>query len=120
MQIENYPYPSTWQWFKVRGMATTVLAVSMTRGLQASGGRKMVSAQTVRNVLHSAGLKTRTPRKKSYISEEDNPQLQEHMSAEAKRTSKLIMLNVIDATFKAEFFQKFSSWNKLKRVVLIA
>ncbi|GFW55679.1 integrase catalytic domain-containing protein [Trichonephila clavipes] len=48
---------------------------------------------------------------------EDNPQLQEHMSAEAKRTSKLIMLNVIDATFKAEFFQKFSSWNKLKRVV---
>ncbi|GFT59604.1 integrase catalytic domain-containing protein [Trichonephila clavipes] len=47
----------------------------------------------------------------------DNPQLQEHMSAEAKRTSKLIMLNVVDATFKAEFFQKFSSWNKLKRVV---
>ncbi|GFU75538.1 integrase catalytic domain-containing protein [Trichonephila clavipes] len=39
------------------------------------------------------------------------------MSAEAKRTSKLIMLNVVDATFKAEFFQKFSSWNKLKRVV---
>ncbi|GFT54121.1 uncharacterized protein TNCV_4179701 [Trichonephila clavipes] len=39
------------------------------------------------------------------------------MSAEAKRTSKLIMLNVIDATFKAEFFQKFSSRNKLKRVV---
>ncbi|GFV15973.1 integrase catalytic domain-containing protein [Trichonephila clavipes] len=38
------------------------------------------------------------------------------MSAEAKRTSKLIMLNVVDATFKAEFFQKFSSWNKLKRV----
>ncbi|GFT35063.1 integrase catalytic domain-containing protein [Trichonephila clavipes] len=34
---------------------------------------------------------------------EDNPQLQEHMSAEAKRTSKLIMLNVVDATFKAEF-----------------
>ncbi|GFX05929.1 transposable element Tcb1 transposase [Trichonephila clavipes] len=28
-----------------------------------------VSAQTVRNVLHSAGLKTRTPRKKPYISE---------------------------------------------------
>ncbi|GFV49631.1 integrase catalytic domain-containing protein [Trichonephila clavipes] len=27
------------------------------------------------------------------------------------------MLNVVDATFKAEFFQKFSSWNKLKRVV---
>ncbi|GFT50522.1 integrase catalytic domain-containing protein [Trichonephila clavipes] len=48
---------------------------------------------------------------------EDNPQLQEHMSVEAKRTSKLIMLNVVDATFKAEFFQKFSSWNKLKRVV---
>ncbi|GFT08341.1 integrase catalytic domain-containing protein [Trichonephila clavipes] len=48
---------------------------------------------------------------------EDNPQLQEHMSAEAKRTSKLIMLNVVDATFKTEFFQKFSSWNKLKRVV---
>ncbi|GFT23872.1 integrase catalytic domain-containing protein [Trichonephila clavipes] len=48
---------------------------------------------------------------------EDNPQLQEHMSAEAKRTSKLILLNVVDATFKAEFFQKFSSWNKLKRVV---
>ncbi|GFS72701.1 transposable element Tcb2 transposase [Trichonephila clavipes] len=48
---------------------------------------------------------------------EDNPQLQKHMSAEAKRTSKLIMLNVVDATFKAEFFQKFSSWNKLKRVV---
>ncbi|GFV12174.1 integrase catalytic domain-containing protein [Trichonephila clavipes] len=48
---------------------------------------------------------------------EDNPQLQEHMSAEAKGTSKLIMLNVVDATFKAEFFQKFSSWNKLKRVV---
>ncbi|GFW85339.1 integrase catalytic domain-containing protein [Trichonephila clavipes] len=48
---------------------------------------------------------------------EDNPQLQEHMSTEAKRTSKLIMLNVVDATFKAEFFQKFSSWNKLKRVV---
>ncbi|GFW23877.1 integrase catalytic domain-containing protein [Trichonephila clavipes] len=48
---------------------------------------------------------------------EDNPKLQEHMSAEAKRTSKLIMLNVVDATFKAEFFQKFSSWNKLKRVV---
>ncbi|GFW52089.1 integrase catalytic domain-containing protein [Trichonephila clavipes] len=48
---------------------------------------------------------------------EDNPQLQEHMSAEAKRTSKLIMLNVVDATFKAEFFQKFSTWNKLKRVV---
>ncbi|GFX22816.1 integrase catalytic domain-containing protein [Trichonephila clavipes] len=48
---------------------------------------------------------------------EDNPQLQEHMSAEAKRTSKLIMLNVVDATFKAEFFQKFSSFNKLKRVV---
>ncbi|GFT60787.1 integrase catalytic domain-containing protein [Trichonephila clavipes] len=40
---------------------------------------------------------------------EDNPQLQEHMSAEAKRTSKLIMLNVVDAPFKAEFFQKFSS-----------
>ncbi|GFV18738.1 integrase catalytic domain-containing protein [Trichonephila clavipes] len=39
------------------------------------------------------------------------------MSAEAKRTSKLIMLNVVDATFKAEFFQKFSSRNKLKRVV---
>ncbi|GFX05996.1 integrase catalytic domain-containing protein [Trichonephila clavipes] len=49
---------------------------------------------------------------------EDNPQLQEHMFAEAKRTSKLIMLNVVDATFKAEFFQKFSSWNKLKRVVV--
>ncbi|GFT44389.1 integrase catalytic domain-containing protein [Trichonephila clavipes] len=48
---------------------------------------------------------------------EDNPQLQEHMSAEAKRTSMLIMQNVVDATFKAEFFQKFSSWNKLKRVV---
>ncbi|GFV12423.1 integrase catalytic domain-containing protein [Trichonephila clavipes] len=48
---------------------------------------------------------------------EDNPQLQEHMSAEAKRTSKLIMLNVVDATFKAELFQKFSSWNKLKKVV---
>ncbi|GFW27196.1 DUF1758 domain-containing protein [Trichonephila clavipes] len=48
---------------------------------------------------------------------EDNPQLQEHMSTEAKRTSKLIMLNVVDAIFKAEFFQKFSSWNKLKRVV---
>ncbi|GFW07384.1 integrase catalytic domain-containing protein [Trichonephila clavipes] len=48
---------------------------------------------------------------------EDNPKLQEHMSAEAKRTSKLIMLNVVDATFKTEFFQKFSSWNKLKRVV---
>ncbi|GFS96396.1 integrase catalytic domain-containing protein [Trichonephila clavipes] len=47
---------------------------------------------------------------------EDNPQLQEHMSAEAKRTSKLIMLNVVDVTLKAEFFQKFSSWNKLKRV----
>ncbi|GFS45444.1 integrase catalytic domain-containing protein [Trichonephila inaurata madagascariensis] len=45
---------------------------------------------------------------------EDNPQLQEHMSAEAKRTSKLIMLNVVDATFKAEFLHKFSSWNKLK------
>ncbi|GFV39533.1 uncharacterized protein TNCV_1367741 [Trichonephila clavipes] len=29
-----------------------------------------VSAQTVRNVLHSAGLKARTPRKKPYISEE--------------------------------------------------
>ncbi|GFW18717.1 paired domain-containing protein [Trichonephila clavipes] len=28
-----------------------------------------VSAQTVRNVLHSAGLKARTPRKKPYISE---------------------------------------------------
>ncbi|GFY60138.1 integrase catalytic domain-containing protein [Trichonephila inaurata madagascariensis] len=39
------------------------------------------------------------------------------MSAEAKRTFKLIMLNVVDATFKAEFFQKFSSLNKLKRVV---
>ncbi|GFW09083.1 integrase catalytic domain-containing protein [Trichonephila clavipes] len=26
------------------------------------------------------------------------------------------MLNVVDATFKSEFFQKFSSWNKLKRV----
>ncbi|GFU86297.1 integrase catalytic domain-containing protein [Trichonephila clavipes] len=48
---------------------------------------------------------------------EDNPKLQEHMSAEAKRTSKLIMLNVVDATFKAEFLQNFSSWNKLKRVV---
>ncbi|GFW85277.1 integrase catalytic domain-containing protein [Trichonephila clavipes] len=36
---------------------------------------------------------------------EDNPKLQEHMSAEAKRTSKPIMLNVVDATFKAEFFQ---------------
>ncbi|GFX26563.1 integrase catalytic domain-containing protein [Trichonephila clavipes] len=48
---------------------------------------------------------------------EDNPQLQEHMSVEAKRTSKLIMLNVVDATFKTEFFQKFLSWNKLKRVV---
>ncbi|GFX80512.1 integrase catalytic domain-containing protein [Trichonephila clavipes] len=47
----------------------------------------------------------------------DNPQLKEHMSAEAKRTSKLIMLNVVDATFKAEFFQKFSSWNKLKIIV---
>ncbi|GFV15868.1 integrase catalytic domain-containing protein [Trichonephila clavipes] len=44
-------------------------------------------------------------------------QLQEHMSAEAKRTPKLILLNVVDATFKAEFFQKFSSWNKWKRVV---
>ncbi|GFW77330.1 integrase catalytic domain-containing protein [Trichonephila clavipes] len=49
---------------------------------------------------------------------EDNPQLQEHMSAETKRTSKLIMLSVVDATFKAEFLQKFSSWNKLKRVVV--
>ncbi|GFR09279.1 integrase catalytic domain-containing protein [Trichonephila clavata] len=38
---------------------------------------------------------------------EDNPQLQEGMSAEAKRTSKLIMLTMVDATFKAEFFQKF-------------
>ncbi|GFW13013.1 integrase catalytic domain-containing protein [Trichonephila clavipes] len=47
---------------------------------------------------------------------EDNLQLQEHMSAEAKRSSKLIMLNVVVATFKAEFFQKFSSWNKLKGV----
>ncbi|GFY05746.1 paired domain-containing protein [Trichonephila clavipes] len=28
-----------------------------------------LSAQTVRNVLHSAGLKARTPRKKPYISE---------------------------------------------------
>ncbi|GFY78906.1 uncharacterized protein TNIN_107821 [Trichonephila inaurata madagascariensis] len=50
---------------------------------------------------------------------EDNPQLQEHMSAEAKRTSKLIMLNVVDATFKAEFLQKFSSWNKLKLLLLL-
>ncbi|GFQ80045.1 DUF1758 domain-containing protein [Trichonephila clavata] len=39
------------------------------------------------------------------------------MSAEAKRTSNLIMLTVADANFKAEFFEKFSSWNKLKRVV---
>ncbi|XP_071043466.1 uncharacterized protein [Parasteatoda tepidariorum] len=46
---------------------------------------------------------------------EDDPQLNENMTAEAK-TTKLIMLNVVDATFKAEFFQKFSSWNKLKRV----
>ncbi|GFX67393.1 uncharacterized protein TNCV_720571 [Trichonephila clavipes] len=29
-----------------------------------------VSAQTVRNVLHSAGLKAKTPRKKPYISEQ--------------------------------------------------
>ncbi|GFX39989.1 integrase catalytic domain-containing protein [Trichonephila clavipes] len=29
----------------------------------------------------------------------------------------MIMLNVVDATFKAEYFHKFSSWNKLKRVV---
>ncbi|GFX15946.1 hypothetical protein TNCV_522531 [Trichonephila clavipes] len=29
----------------------------------------LVSAQTVRNVLHSAGLEARTPRKKPYISE---------------------------------------------------
>ncbi|GFR33063.1 integrase catalytic domain-containing protein [Trichonephila clavata] len=50
--------------------------------------------------------------------EDNNPQLQEDMSAEAKRTSKLIMLNVVDATFKTEFFQKLSSWNKLKRVVV--
>ncbi|GFX72273.1 hypothetical protein TNCV_4551951 [Trichonephila clavipes] len=28
-----------------------------------------VSAQTVKNVLHSAGLKVRTPRKKPYIGE---------------------------------------------------
>ncbi|GFR25022.1 integrase catalytic domain-containing protein [Trichonephila clavata] len=48
---------------------------------------------------------------------EDNPQLQEDMSTEAKGISKLIMLTVVDATFKVEFFQKFSSWNKLKRVV---
>ncbi|GFS30022.1 integrase catalytic domain-containing protein [Trichonephila inaurata madagascariensis] len=41
----------------------------------------------------------------------------EDKSAEAKRTSKLIMLNIVDATFKAEFLQKFSSWKKLKRVV---
>ncbi|GFY02108.1 hypothetical protein TNCV_5099691 [Trichonephila clavipes] len=31
--------------------------------------RFFLSAQTVRNVLHSAGLKARTPRKKPYISE---------------------------------------------------
>ncbi|GFR22340.1 integrase catalytic domain-containing protein [Trichonephila clavata] len=48
---------------------------------------------------------------------EDNPQLQEDMSTEAKRTSKLIMLTVVDATFKVEFFQNFLSCNKLKRVV---
>ncbi|GFR28831.1 integrase catalytic domain-containing protein [Trichonephila clavata] len=48
---------------------------------------------------------------------EDNPQLQEDMSTEAKGISKLIMLTVVDATFKVEFFQNFSSWNKLKRVV---
>ncbi|GFT46906.1 DUF1758 domain-containing protein [Trichonephila clavipes] len=50
----------------------------------------------------------------------DNPQLQEHMSAKAKGTPKLIMLNVVDATFKTEFFQKFSSWNKLKELLPIA
>ncbi|GFT31408.1 integrase catalytic domain-containing protein [Trichonephila clavipes] len=33
------------------------------------------------------------------------------------KPSKLIMLNVVDATFKAEFLQKIASWNKLKRVV---
>ncbi|GFU38092.1 integrase catalytic domain-containing protein [Nephila pilipes] len=48
---------------------------------------------------------------------EDNPQLQGDMPAEAKRAFNLIMLNVVDATFKAEFFQKFSTWNKLKSVV---
>ncbi|XP_054707113.1 uncharacterized protein LOC129216917 [Uloborus diversus] len=48
---------------------------------------------------------------------EDNPELQKDMSVEAKGTSKLVMLQVVDASFKAEFFQKFSSWNKLKRVV---
>ncbi|GBM79586.1 hypothetical protein AVEN_140205-1, partial [Araneus ventricosus] len=48
---------------------------------------------------------------------EENPQLQEDMSAEAKRTSKVIMLNVVDENFKVEVFQKFSSWNKLKRIV---
>ncbi|GFY42414.1 DUF1758 domain-containing protein [Trichonephila inaurata madagascariensis] len=37
---------------------------------------------------------------------ENNPQLQEHMSAEAKRTSKLIMLNVVDATFTRQSFFK--------------
>ncbi|GFY46255.1 integrase catalytic domain-containing protein [Trichonephila inaurata madagascariensis] len=47
---------------------------------------------------------------------EANPQLQEDMCVEAKRTSKLIMLNVVEAIFKVEFFQKFSSRNKLKRV----
>ncbi|GFR03532.1 integrase catalytic domain-containing protein [Trichonephila clavata] len=39
------------------------------------------------------------------------------MTAEAKRTFNLIMLTVVDATFKAEFFENFSSWIKLKRVV---
>ncbi|GFS51573.1 paired domain-containing protein [Trichonephila clavipes] len=36
-----------------------------------------VSAQTIRNILHSAGLKTRTPRKKHYISEVNRKRRQE-------------------------------------------
>ncbi|GFV73400.1 paired domain-containing protein [Trichonephila clavipes] len=36
-----------------------------------SRAKRMICAQTVRNVLHSAGLKARSPRKKPYISEVD-------------------------------------------------
>ncbi|GFV67140.1 uncharacterized protein TNCV_3668951 [Trichonephila clavipes] len=38
---------------------------------------------------------------------EDNPQLQEHMSAESKRTPKLIMLNVVDTISSLSSFKNF-------------
>ena len=48
---------------------------------------------------------------------EEDPSLSEVMSSEEKKTPKIVMLQAVDESFKIETFHRFSSWNKMTRVL---